>query len=325
MLIDHTFRPNNCDGWRLDVTRFYNPDALDRSKKPVVMIPGYGMNTFILSFHPTGASMIEYLCSKGFEVWAANLRGQGGSKKVGGTLKYGFRELGLVDLPVVLDLVLEQTMTETDAKLVHAVGCSLGASVLYGYLAHHQKNHRFASLVAIGGPLRWDEVHPLVKFAFQSPKVAALVPIRGTRLLAKTLLPVLKKVPWLLSIYMNTDQIDLSATDEIVKTVDNPNPYLNVQIAKWINNGDLIIDGVNVSDALAHVEGLSILCLLANADGVVPVGAAKSVCSIATGSCSDVFVVGDEENWYAHADLFISERAQETVFAPMTNWLIEVD
>lgn len=324
MLIDHTFRPNNFDGWRLDVTRFRAPDHFDASKKPVVMIPGYGMNTFILSFHPTGQSMIEYLCAKGFEVWAANLRGQGGSEKVGGTLKYGFRELGLVDFPVVLDLVLEETETD-GAESVHAVGCSLGASVLYGYLAHHQRNHRFASLIAIGGPLRWDEVHPLVKFAFQSPKVAALVPIRGTRLLAKTFLPMLKKVPWLLSIYMNADQIDLSEADEMVKTVDNPNPYLNVQIAKWINNGDLVVDGVNVTDALAHVEDLPILCLLANSDGIVPAGSAKSVCSIASGSCSDVLVVGDDENWYAHADLFISEKAQETVFEPMSNWLIEVD
>jgi pimeloyl-ACP methyl ester carboxylesterase len=244
---------------------------------------------------------------------------------VGGTLKYGFRELGLVDFPVVLDLVLEETQTEPDDERVHAVGCSLGASVLYGYLAHHQKNHRFASLIAIGGPLRWDEVHPLVKFAFQSPKVAALVPIRGTRLLAKTFLPMLKKVPWLLSIYMNADQIDLSEADEMVKTVDNPNPYLNVQIAKWINNRDLVVDGVNVTDALAHVEDLSILCLLANSDGIVPAGAANSVCRVASGSCSDVLVVGDDENWYAHADLFISEKAQQTVFEPMSNWLTEVD
>lgn len=324
MLIDHTFRPSNNDGWRLDITRYYDREHFDASKKPVVMIPGYGMNTFILNFHPSGTSMVAYLCQQGFEVWTANLRGQGGSEKVGGTLKYGFRELGLVDFPVVRDVVLEET--QTDAEAIHAVGCSLGASVLYGYLAHHQKDHQFASLTAIGGPLRWDDVHPLVKFAFQSPKVAALVPIRGTRTLARTFLPLLKKVPWLLSIYMNAGQIDLSEADELVKTVDNPNPYLNVQLAKWIKNRDLVVDGVNVTEALAHVEDLPILCLLANADGIVPAEAAKSVCSIATGSCADVLEVGgDGDNWYAHADLFISEKAQQTVFEPMSNWLSEVN
>jgi pimeloyl-ACP methyl ester carboxylesterase len=322
MLIDHTFRPHNNDGWRLDVIRYHDPEHLDRTKRPVVMIPGYGMNTFILNFHPTGTSMVAYLCEKGFEVWTANLRGQGGSKKEGGSLKYGFSELGLVDFPVVRDLVLEQTQTDKDT--LHAIGCSLGASVLYGYLSHHQKDHRFASLVAIGGPLRWDKVHPLVKIAFKSPKLAALVPIRGTRTLARAFLPVLKKMPWLLSIYMNADQIDLSEADELVKTVDNPNPYLNVQLAKWINNRDLIVDGVNVTEALAHIENLPILCILANSDGIVPAEAAKSVCSIATGSCADVLEVGgDGDDWYAHADLFISERAQETVFEPMSQWLLE--
>jgi pimeloyl-ACP methyl ester carboxylesterase len=328
MLIDHTFRPHNNDGWRLDVTRYYDPERLDRAKRPVVMIPGYGMNTFILNFHPTGTSMVAYLCEEGFEVWTANLRGQGGSKKIGGTLKYGFNELGLVDFPVVMDLVLDETETDTDrpdGDKVHAVGCSLGASVIYGYLAHHQTDHRFASMIAIGGPLRWDEVHPLVKFVFKSPKLAAMVPIYGTRSMAKALLPVLKKVPWLLSIYMNTDQIDLSEADELVKTVDNPNPYVNVQLAKWIKNRDLVVDGVNVTEALAQIEGLPILCILANADGIVPAAAAKSVCNIATKSCADVLEVGGEgDDWYAHADLFISEKAQETVFAPMAQWLASI-
>jgi alpha-beta hydrolase superfamily lysophospholipase len=322
MLIDHTFRPYNHDGWRLDVTRYHDPKHLDRTKKPLVMIPGYGMNTFILNFHPTGASMVAYLCQEGFEVWTANLRGQGGSKREGGTLKYGFRELGLVDFPVVLDLVLDKTETQGDQ--VHAIGCSLGASVLYGYLAHHQKDHRFASLIAIGGPLRWDKVHPAVKLVFKSPRLAALVPIRGTRTLARTFLPALKKMPWLLSIYMNANQIDLSQADELVKTVDNPNPYLNVQLAKWINNRDLVVDGVNVTEALGNIDDLPILCVLANSDGIVPAEAAKSVCKIATGCCTDVLEVGGEgDDWYAHADLFISDQAHQTVFAPMTKWLTE--
>lgn len=324
MLIDHTFRPDNQDGWRLDVIRYRNPDTLDPSKKPVVMIPGYGMNTFILNFHPTGESMIEYLCGKGFEVWAANLRGQGGSKKVGGTIKYGFRELGLVDFPVVRNLIAEQT--HTDAETMHAIGCSLGATVLYAYLGHHKETHKLASLTAIGGPLRWDEVHPAVALAFKSPALASLVPIRGTRKMARALLPIIKKAPQLASIYMNASQIDLTEADELVKTVDNPNPYLNYQIARWVNEKDLVVGGINITEALADIDDLPILCVLANADGIVPAGAAKSVCKIATQSCVDVLEVGGEDDdWYAHADLFVSEKAQETVFEPLSQWLLDTD
>lgn len=324
MLINHTFRPDNGDGWRLDVTRYRDPDCFDPDKKPVLMIPGYGMNTFILNFHPTGKSMVQYLCAGGFEVWTANLRGQGDSEKVGGTLKYGFRELGLVDFPVVLDLVRDQSGAQTDE--IHVVGCSLGATVIYAYLAHHQTHHGLASLIAIGGPLRWEKVHPLVKFAFKSPAFASLVPIKGTRTAARALLPLVKKAPWLLSIYMNASQIDLSEADELVKTVDDPNPYLNHQIAKWVNNRDLVVGGVNVTDALAHIEALPIFCLLANKDGIVPAESAKSVCNIAHGSCIDVLEVGGKgDDWYAHADLFISEHAQQAVFDPMTRWLESVD
>ena len=320
MLIDHTFRPDNQDGWRLEITRYYNPEQLDNARKPVVMVPGYGMNTFILNFHPTGESMVEYLCRKGFEVWTANLRGQGGSEKVGGTLRYGFRELGLVDFPVVRNLVLAET--QSDATTLHVIGCSLGATVIYAYLAHHLEQHQLASMVAIGGPLRWDKVHPLVKVAFKSPALASLVPIRGTRKMARALLPLVKKAPWLLSIYMNVGQIDLSEADELVKTVDNPNPYLNHQIARWINDRDLVVADVNVTDALARIDDLPILCLLANKDGIVPAESAASVCSVVGGDCAEVLEVGGtDDDWYAHADLFIAEKAHETVFEPMAQWL----
>lgn len=321
MLAEDTFHPDNGDGWRLDVTRYHDPDALDRSRAPVLMVPGYGMNTFILNFHPTGDSMVAYLCHRGFEVFTANLRGQGGSTCRGDGHRYGFRELSLIDYPTVQRLVLEETLTEADR--LHGVGCSLGASILYAYLAHHLDSHRFASLIAIGGPLRWIEIHPAVKTAFGSPKLAAMLRIRGTRKLARTFLPMLKKAPWLLSIYMNVDQIDLSEVDKLVKTVDDPNPYLNVQIARWLDKRDLVVAGLNVTDALRGFDQVPILCLLASDDGIVPASSAKSVRDIVDPKCVDVVEVGTEKKWYAHADLFISEEADRTVFEPMAEWLDE--
>jgi alpha-beta hydrolase superfamily lysophospholipase len=335
MLIQQSFRPETPDGWRLDVTCFRDSTNFDPAKKPVLMIPGYAMNTFILNFHPTGLSMIEYLCASGFEVWAANLRGQGASKQVVSKssrraalrqlalgAKYGFRELGLVDIPAVRDFVLEKSKTAADE--VHAIGCSLGATILYAYLAHHPRDHKLATLTAVGGPLRWDDVHPLVEVAFTLPALAGIVPIRGTRKLARRFLPIARRVPGVLSVYMNTAQVDLDHSDQMVRTVENPAPYLNYQIARWVQNRDLIVDGLNVTEALADVEDLPILCLFANADGIVPAAAARSVCSIADSCRTEVVEVGgDEGDWCAHADLFVSENAQELVFEPMSRWLNE--
>ena len=320
MLHEQRFRPTNGAGWRLEVRRYHNSEHLDPGRAPIVMVPGYGMNSFILNFHPTDVSMVEHLCLEGFEVWTANLRGQGGSELITGTQQYGFRELALTDVPRVLELAREET--KTDAESFHAIGCSLGASVVYAYLAPHPKSHGLESLVAIGGPLRWDDVHPLMRAAFSSSTLAGLLPIKGTRMAARALLPVLEKVPQLLSIYMNANQIDLSQADELVKTVDDPNPYLNRQIANWIQKRDLVVGGRNVTDAIGAVEDLPILCLLANKDGIVPEAAALSITRAYDPDLVDTMVVGgDGDDWYAHADLFIAETAREQVFVPMAGWI----
>src|SRR5262249_21323836 len=83
------------DGWMLDVRRHFMPEFLDTSLRPLLLIPGYCMNTTPLGFHPSGPSMIEFLAGRGFEVWTANLRGQGDSRSLGGSRDAGFRELAL--------------------------------------------------------------------------------------------------------------------------------------------------------------------------------------------------------------------------------------
>lgn len=332
MFIQQSFRPETADGWRLDLVCYRDSRRFDARKKPVLMIPGYAMNVFILSFHPTGMSMIEYLCAQGFEVWAANLRGQGASRYVGRPARggrlgragrgpaYGFRELSLIDFPRVRDFALAHTLT--GARTVHAIGCSLGASVIYAHLAHHLQAHRLASMTAIGGPLRWEHIHPAMRALASWPGLVAMVPTRGTRQAASLLLPVLKRVPRALSLYMNAAQIDLEHSAQMVQTVENPSARLNYQIARWVHNSDLIVDGVNVSDALAHLQDLPILCIVANADGIVPEAVADSVCAIAHACPTRVLRVGgDQGDWYAHADLFVSRDAQTTVFEPMSHWL----
>lgn len=317
MLQQDLFRPHNGAGWRLELHRFSSPSALDRARPPILMIPGYGMNSFILNFHPTDQSMVEFLCRAGFEVWTANLRGQGGSQPTTGSRHYGFRELSLIDLPHAISLVLDETSSR--AHNLHGVGCSLGASIFYAYLAHHPQNHKLASLIALGGPLRWDSAHPLLRLAFSSSTIAGLIPIKGTRRAARNLLPILKRAPRLLSLYMNASQIDLSQASELAKTVDDPNPYLNRQIAHWIRQRDLVVAGVNITHALNDVHGLPVLCLTANRDGIVPKSAAMSIAQVI--DHVDSLTVGDARDWYAHADLFIADSARSRVFSPMADWL----
>ncbi len=324
-MITRHHQPSNGQGWRLALKQCFDPDTLVKGRRPLVIVPGYGMNTFILGFHPTGLSMEAFLVQAGFEVWSINLRGQGDSTREGGESRYGFRELALVDLPCALEVVLREC--RTGAVAADLIGCSLGASIVYAYLAHHLSDHKAGSVVSMGGPLRWDKVHPAVRLIFTSPRLAGVVPIRGTRRLARLAIPLAVRVPPLLSIYMNVDQIDLSQADQLVRTVEDPNRRLNRQIGRWIHARDLVVGGVNVTDALGGLKGVPILCVLANGDGIVPPEAALSVArALPAGEDGrqrvDILKVGTDKDWFAHADLFISRLAQEQVFAPLADWLI---
>lgn len=307
-------------GWALDVRRYHDPKRLVPKRRPVLLVPGYCMNTTPLGFHPNGPSMIEFLVERGFEVWTSNLRGQGESRSEGGPRDVGFRVLALEDLACAIRHVRDHTETLTER--VDVVGCSLGGTYVFAYLAHHPKTHGIGSIVGVGAPLRWQGAHPLLKIAFASPVLTRHLRVSGTRRLAGLVLPaVAARAPRLLDIYMNTKIIDLSRADELVKTVEDPIPKLNSEIARWFKSGDLMVDGVNVTEALRGIDR-PLLCVVANRDGIVPPAAARSALDVIGSKQRDELAVGDDETWFAHADLFISRHAQERVFAPLAEWLL---
>jgi pimeloyl-ACP methyl ester carboxylesterase len=319
------FTVDSGDGWTLDLRRHVDPARHNPDLHPVVMVPGYAMNSFILGFHPSGLSMMGYLAEAGFELWTTDMRGQGESRRRArsGPLhlgdRFGLGELALMDLPAMLARIRAETASTRQGLL--PVGCSLGASILYAYLAHHRQDHGLVGMVAVGGPLRWEAVHPAMRLAFASPRLAGLLPFAGTRALARGALPLVKHAPSLLSLYMNAHQVDLSQADQLVRTVEDPVPYINRQVARWVQDKDLVVRGVNTSQALKGLD-LDLLCILANRDGIVPAAAARSVASILGPERVDVLEVGDAKRWYAHADLFIGPQAQQEVFEPLRAWLV---
>lgn len=318
MMIVHHHRPDNGHGWRLDLKQCYDPGHLVPGRRPLVIVPGYGMNAFIFGFHPSGTPMERYLVEAGFEVWSVNMRGQGNAEHLDGPRRYGFVELALVDLPCIFDTV--QAHTRTDQPRLDVVGCSLGATLTYIYLAHHRGYHPVGAFAAIGGPLRWDKIHPAVRVLFTSARLAGAVPIRGTRKMARMVLPIARRVPALLSIYMNTRHVDVNSPDQLVRTVEDPDRRLNKQMARWIQRGDLVVNDLNISDAMASLD-VPLMCIYGNADGIVPPAAARSILSLAQHLPVEVLEVGDRAMPFSHADLFISHHAQKQVFQPLSRWM----
>jgi pimeloyl-ACP methyl ester carboxylesterase len=306
-------------GWELDVRRHVRPSRFDSARRPVLLVPGYCMNTTPLGYHPEGPSLIEFLAERGFEVWTSNLRAQGDSRSIGGPRNVGFREIALGDLPCAIEHVRAHTRTRTDR--VDVVGCSLGGTYLFVYLAHHPEDHGVGSIVTMGAPLRWDGAHPILRMAFVSSTFAGWLPISGTRRAMELIMPfVAERAPSMLSMYLNASTVDLSCAHKLVDTVEDPIPRLNGEIARWFKARDLTVEGVNVTRAFGRVDR-PLLCIVANRDGIVPTAAARSALDASGSSDRELLAVGDDEIWFAHADLFISRHAQDKVFDPLARWL----
>ncbi|MFO0624274.1 MAG: alpha/beta fold hydrolase [Polyangiales bacterium] len=313
----------NGEGWMLSLRRTVGAEVAHGAggapRRPVLIVPGYGMNSFIFGFHPTGRSLEAHLAWRGFEVWSVDLRAQGRSRPLDGAgdRRFGLAHLGLVDVPAALDFV--RAHTTTGAAQVDVIGASLGASIMF-ITAGVRGAADLGALVSFGGPLRWERVHPALSLAFASPALVGRVPFRGTRALARVALPLLTRVPALLSVYLNTSVTDMSRADEMVETVEDPIPQVNEEIARWIKSRDLFVRGVNVTEAAAALPN-PLLSVVALNDGIVPPETARSAHARSRAAERSLLEVGSPGRPMAHADLFISRYAEAEVFEPLAAWL----
>ena len=138
------------DGWTLGMRRTtarttegFGPDL---PRRPLLIVPGYGMNSFIFGFHPRGRSLEAHLAWRGFEVWSVDLRGQGRSRRVPGHPKrnFGLAEMAVHDVHSAVGEVLARTTT--GASRVDVVGVSLGTAIMFAE-AVVTRDTRLGSLV----------------------------------------------------------------------------------------------------------------------------------------------------------------------------------
>lgn len=319
-LVTEHLIPNN-DGWLLHARQVVHAQNLDKNKRPLVILPGYGMNAHIFSFHARGDSMERVFSEAGYEVWSVNLRWQGDSKAISRKpIPPTFRELVDNDVPAVLDHIL--SATRTDAKRVTLVGCSLGGTLAYAYMATSSED-RVGGLVAMGSPLRWVRAPWALRVLTRSPQLLRYVPTYGSQRAAKFGFPILAKIPNSLSFYVNPSNVDLTKIPELVKSISDPHPHLNEDIGRWIQNLDLVMRGVNVTHELRTMTK-PLLVVWSGRDAIVPSQTARSALD-AWGEGDQVteFEVGATGRWYGHADLFIGNDAKEDVFIPILQWLSE--
>lgn len=312
-----TFFVDNGQGWELCLKRSSDPRRLDPERRPVVILPGYGMNSFVFGYHPEGSSMIETWVARGHEVWTVDLRSQGATVCRGGDATFGLAELALHDLAVAFDFVVANSLCRPSTLI--GVGCSLGGALLYGHAAC-VPGHRLGAIVGMGAPLRWEAVHPLFRVVSRSPRLAWLAGHFSRREVNTRVLPLIARVPRLISLYLHPQMVDLRHPERLFLSVSDLLPQLNEEMACWMAQGDLVFEGVNVTEAFWRTE-LPLLCVVGTGDGVVPEASALSACRRARPAPCEVLRVGDAERPYAHADLFVARDAPRDVFVPVARWL----
>ncbi|MDB4937251.1 MAG: Polyhydroxyalkanoic acid synthase [Labilithrix sp.] len=312
---------DNHAGWRLAMSRRLPARGTKPASRPVLIVPGYGMNSYIFGFHPRGPSMVDCFSARGLEVWTVDLRGQGRSIRARGNNRYGLAELAIEDLGAAIAHVLANT--ETGAKTLDIIGCSLGTALSFAHVAS-VPDAPVHALVSMAGLVTWKGAHPLVRFAFGSPRLVGLMRVRNTRQLARFALPVVARVaPSLLSVYLNHQSTDLTQAAKMVQTVEDPHPIINREIAQWIKRGDLVVRGVNVSQKLPSIKN-PFFCVVANDDGIVLPVTSRHTYDVIGSETKRLLLVGDPEQPIAHADLFLCTGAQQRIFAPIADFLLEV-
>lgn len=320
MTIESSFhRVDNGASFELSIKRIALPGK--PKGRPVIFVPGYGMNTFIFGFHPNGISMEEHLARAGLEVFSVDLRGQGRSLTLPGASEdYGLAELAVDDVRTAIRKVLE--VTKTGAREVDLVGVSLGTTFVFAHLACEPATP-VRCIVSMGGLVTWVKIHPLIRLAFASPALVSRVRFKSARALAQRLLPFLAhRAPKVLSIYMHAQSTDLSQADVMAQTVENPNPNVNRDIARWIGDRELIVRGVNVSRRVPRMT-YPLLCFVAREDGIVPPETARWPYDAIGSTDKELIEVGDDETPIAHADLFVSRISHEKVFTPLARFLVD--
>jgi hypothetical protein len=177
------------------------------------------------------------------------------------------------------------------------------------------------SIVAMAGLVRWRELHPLVRFAFGSPRVAGWMRLKNTRRFARVALPLLTRAaPALLSVYLNASSTDLSQAARLVQAVEDPHPVINREIAEWMAHGPLVLRGVDVSAAIPSFDH-PFMCVIAAADGIVAPSNSRDLYERIGSQQKEMLIVGDASMTIGHADLFLCRGAQTRVFAPIADFL----
>ncbi len=306
---DELLRAPTRDGWSLALGR-RRPRATPRLP-PVLFVHGIAMNRQAFDFGVERYSVAAHLAAAGFDCFALDLRGHGGSRRGPGsrwTLDTYLEE----DLPAAFDAIRAATGSPDVLYVGHSQGAILGMAAC----ALHRE--RIRALVALAGPAHFDA----------QPRLRALVELRHLglgrhlRLLSRTVAPFSGFWhPAPVELAINVRNVERPVYRRLLaNAIENLQPGVVDQFAACIRDDTFrSCDGTVDYRALFPRCRQPALFLAAEKDGVAPPPAVEAAFRRWGGPKRYRCFGGD----YGHADVLLGRNAPEVVFPVIREFLLE--
>jgi pimeloyl-ACP methyl ester carboxylesterase len=300
------------DGWRLEMGRRLPRGAARRP--PVLLCHGLSANRWMLDAGVDGRSLAAFLAGAGFDCFALDLRGHGGSRRgPPGAGRWSFDTYLAEDVPAALEAVRQATGEDRVLWVGHSLGALLGMAACQAHAG------RIAGLVAIAGPVEM----PVLTGAMH-----LLLPARGrwNRFLAAMAAPFAGAVPLRVAEgIVGRDNMEPPVYRRLLaNAIDDVPRGVGAQLRGWMRDGAFRSEGGEVD----YRRGLSAcrqpaLFVSGPLDRLAPPRVVRSAFE-RWGGEKEYWCASRESGLssdYSHTDLLVGRRAPEEVFPRLRDWL----
>ncbi len=300
------------DGWRLELGRRLPRGAARRP--PVLLCHGLSANRWTVDAGVEGVSLAGFLAREGFDCFALDLRGHGGSRRgpTGASRDWSFDTYLRLDVPAALDAVAEATAEEQVLWVGHSLGALLGMAACQAFPG------RIAGLAAVAGPVRFGTA-PLA--------LAFLLRGRYNRFLAAMAAPFAGLVrPRLGEMIIASRNVERRVLRRLLANgVEGVPPGLLAQVGGWARR-DVFASADGATDYRAGLAACRQPALFVSAarDGLAPRPSVLAGHDLWGGEKA-TWNAGLAEGFsadYGHTDLLLGRRSSQEIFPRLRDWLL---
>ncbi len=306
---DDVVHARTADGWRLALGH-RRPRGAPRFP-PVLLVHGIAMNRQAFDFGVERYSVAADLARAGFECFALDLRGHGGSRR-GPTRRWDLDTYLREDLPAALDRVRALTGSPDVLYVGHSQGAILGLAACELY------PERIRAIAALAGPMHFD-----VQERLRALVVLRRFPVGGfVRVLLRMLAPFAGYWhPALADLAINMRNVERPVYRRMLaNAMENLQPGVLAQFATFVREDSFhSMDGAVDYRALLGRCRQPALFVSAEKDGIAPPAVVEAGFT-RWGGPKRYWMAGRD---YGHADVLVGRNAPEVVFPVLRTFLLE--